>query len=235
MDEQLVHPDLVSLCRLNRFSHEFTRTCDQDVIDKFNSFLVQVLDNEIDNLVCMMGDPELKQKYNRIFHPVKKVKPPPPPKKRDYKSMYVKESSVDKLPGDVIGDDFRYRNTGKLFWTGTEAVPLPTTFAPDGHVPPILCVGKDVQSALYWENTISYTNLVYVCFETVSDIVAVGKKMYTFIDGDVKWLVKGCIEEKELVDMLTTPNYWNNFNQDEVDCERFGVKPEHVLIYFRPK
>jgi hypothetical protein len=231
---------------LTKFAGQFSQ--DYETTDKFNLFLQTLLDENIDAFTKSVNtDKDLKCVYNGIFHPerVKHVtlpKPKPKPKpQRKNKSIYVTENSPDKLAGDIIGDKFRYRNEGKLFWDGHQAIPLSKEHDENGHVPPIIetCVGNSIQDALYWQETIVYNNMVYACFDkslvinvTKVSIHDVGTKSsvgFTFDFKGDKWLVI-----TDDVESIYTPKYWNNIRVNQEDykdiADGLDVKYQHVLI-----
>lgn len=235
---------------LTKFAGQFSQ--DYETTDKFNLFLKTILDENIDAFTKSVNtDKDLKRRYNSVFHPERiiakpVVQKPKPPRKA--KSIYVTQHSPDKLPGDIIGDKFRYRNEGKLFWGGHQAVPLSKEHDDNGHVPPILhtCVGNAIQDALYWQDTIVYNNLVYACFgkSLVTNITKVSmsplvtlsrdnidtksKVGFTFDFKGAKWLVI-----TDDVESIYTPTYWNNIgaNDDYEDvADGLDVKYQHVLL-----
>lgn len=218
---------------VGKFSHDY------EAIDKFDKFLKLLLDDNIDAFTnSINGGETIKKVYNELFNPLQQQqhlaskKKRPPLVTRKNKSKYITLSSREKYVGDVIGDDFRYRNEGKLFWDGANAIPLSTEFDETGHVPPILCVGKDVQDALYWQDTIKYNHLVYVLFDTIDNLVCVesGCGIYTFTYKGVPWLAIG---DNVTLETLTTPMYWDNVNvnTDYLDvCSKYKVDPIHVII-----
>jgi hypothetical protein len=221
---------------LTKFVNQFSQ--DYETTEKFNKFLTLVLDNNINAFIESVDDDNRQQyvkcAYNTVFHPSPpKPKPKSRPKpKRKAKSIYVKLSSPDKLPGDIIGDNLRYRNEGKLFWDGENTVPLSTEYDENGHVPPVVgvCVGNVIQDALYWQDTIVYNHLVYACFEE-SDLTEITRYDHHFtfsFKGDT-WLVV-----TDDFSTLYTPNYWNNVLYKEGKYTRLadtlGVKHLHVLL-----
>lgn len=227
---------------LTKFAGQFSQ--DYETTDKFNLFLQTLLDENIDAFTKSVNSDgrDLKHVYNGIFHPerVKHVivpsKSKPKPQRKN-KSIYVTEKFPDKLAGDIIGDKFRYRNEGKLFWDGQQAVPLSKEFDENGHVPPVLktCVGNEIQDALYWQDTIVYNNMVYACFdsELVTDVSAYTSG-FTFTFKSYKWL----IITDDTVESIYIPKYWNNIkcNQDYEDvADDLDIKYQHVLIDIRPR
>ena len=235
---------------LTKFASQFSQ--DYETTDKFNLFLQTLLDENIDAFTKSVNcDQNLKLKYNTIFHPERivrvqapKQKPKPKPP-RKAKSIFVKLDTPDKLPGDIIGDKFRYRNEGKLFWDGKQAVPLSKEYDDNGHVPSILetCVGNIIQDALYWQDTIVYNYLVYACFDkslvtnitklSIHDVGTKSKDGFTFDFKGNKWLVV-----TNDVESIYTPKYWNNIKIDE-DCEDVAdgldIKYQHVLTDIPPR
>lgn len=228
---------------LTKFVNQFSQ--DYETTEKFNKFLTLVLDNNINAFIQSIDDDTrqhfVKHAYNTVFHPTpisrKPVSRKPKPK-RKAKSIYVTLNSSDKLPGDIIGDNFRYRNEGKLFWDGINAVPLSTEYDENGHVPPVVdvCVGNVIQDALYWQDTIVYNHLVYACFEEsgVSDVTRCDDNYFTFVFKDDTWLVV-----TDDVHTLYTPNYWNNILYKDGKykslADKLEVKHSHVLSSFRRK
>jgi hypothetical protein len=225
---------------LTKFVNQFSQ--DYETTEKFNKFLTLVLDNNINAFIESIDDNRqqyVKHAYNAVFHPSpvqpkSRLRPKP---KRKAKSIYVKLSSPDKLPGDIIGDNLRYRNEGKLFWDGENAMPLSTEYDENGHVPPVadVCVGNVIQDALYWQDTIVYNHLVYACFEE-SGVSEITKCDYYFtfsFKGDT-WLI---VTDK--IDTLYTPNYWNNIMYKEGKytqlADKLSVKHSHVLLSLKKK
>lgn len=220
---------------LTKFASQFSQ--DYETTDKFNLFLQTLLDENIDAFTKSVNcDQNLKLKYNTIFHP-ERVQVSKPKPQRKSKSIFVKLDTPDKLPGDIIGDKFRYRNEGKLFWDGKQAVPLSKEYNDNGHVPPILetCVGNVIQDALYWQDTIVYNNLVYACFDKtlVTNVNSVYVNSvyngFTFDFKGSKWLV---ITNRS-IESIYTPKYWNNIYSDDYEdlADELNVKYQHVLTW----
>lgn len=232
---------------LTKFVNQFSQ--DYETTEKFNKFLTLVLDNNINAFIESIDDDsrqqDVKRAYNTVFHPEVckplqlRSRPKPRPKpKRKAKSIYVKLESPDKLPGDIIGDNLRYRNEGKLFWDGVNAVPLSTEYDENGHVPPVVdvCVGNVIQDALYWQDTIVYNHLVYACFEEsgVSEITQ-SDNYFTFsFKGDTWLVVTDKIDTDCVLHTLYTPNYWNNIMYKEGKytqlADKLSIKHSHVLV-----
>lgn len=232
---------------LTKFVNQFSQ--DYETTEKFNKFLTLVLDNNINAFIESIDDDRqeyVKRAYNTVFHPSppkSKSKPGRPKPKRKAKSIYVKLTSPDKLPGDIIGDNLRYRNEGKLFWDGTSAVPLSTEYDENGHVPPVVdvCVGNVIQDALYWQDTIVYNHLVYACFEE-SDLTEIIKCDYYFtfsFKSDMWLVVTDDFTTDCVLHTLYTPNYWNNIMYKEGKytqlADKLSVKHSHVLLSLKKK
>lgn len=222
---------------LTKFVSQFSQ--DYETTDKFNLFLQTILDDNIDAFTKSVNcDQDLKRVYNTVFHPerVQAPKPKPKPKpQRKSKSIFVQMDTPGKLPGDILGDKFRYRNEGKLFWDGQQAITLSTELNDNGHVPPILetCVGNAIQDALYWQDTIVYNHLVYACFDKtlVTNANSVDNG-FTFNFKDAKWLVI-----TNDIESIHTSKYWNNICSDDDYkdvADELNIKYQHVLIDIGP-
>ena len=225
-----------SILLLTKFVGKFSQ--DYEATDKFNKFLNTLLDDNINIFIHSLerNSNDVKQAYNSVYHPenlrvTQQPSKPKPKPQRKSKSIYISENSPDKLAGDIIGDKFRYRNQGKLFWDGKQAIPLSDKLDENGHVPPVIetCVGDAIQDALYWQDTIVYNNLVYACFDKslVTNIQAC-KDGFTFDFKDAKWLVV-----TDNIESIYNPGYWNNilFDDDyEYLADDLKIQYKHVLI-----